>query len=1036
MKNKKGTNRTGKKAATNRNRWLASVGLAALAIGGIAAAAGTMAQSAQTGQRAQAPQNARAALDAQPDYSNVRVRTNPINGFEGVDVYDDKNEPTGKRMVLTTIDFNTRNPKSGVALVDADQLVLDSWVIPDTVGNNLNYTTNIIAGPDANTFFVLAGINNLAKALNTVYTDYDPTHTNYADVVTANLSVAPSIKIFKIVLNGATIGNDPTNPVYDFKYPSFSDQPTYNGGLKFFTKSGLFASNLAQQTGWGSNQTFNSFGYLQYLFYGQLFQYNYSKNSGDEDEFAMISSYLGTDASLGNLYGYYNQPLGAQTPALSYVEYFFAEVLRPMIKDPINTYTTTPYVPVDGAIRTDYAVADMVGGFFKAPADDQLTVAAALSIAFMLDYQPWGLPASNDNISTLKGTMTRIGHGALNVVPGWFLFKPDRGPNWMSYGYAFVNANYPIGNSIWMTAIGSYYNRNEQKYYTVHARLTWSYNMFFDAYTVHDYDYFSIDPAEYNSAGIKIGYGSNVVSFSGLAFTRVWSKNPFIKMLDFATNSFAFSTNTNQIGLFSRNEGQTVLTENQYVLTGTVLKFAYDLNSEILSVFTNRDIYAFVFDPNNLPADESPWAADVYSRTMLTQLGFVYNVPVSNLVDKNMVLNPNNQGRLNGYVVNMDTNVGLQQIYSIQSATTAGKTKILGAFSMLEFGYQATRDDVEFDSGQKSQPIASIAGSYTSDELKSLFVNKPRRKGTFPDAPQIGLIVTRAAGATITVNELIRHQNMVVLGFAIKSEDLESLDTYFEAATYQSSYTGVFQPFVPSVVSYIEPGMVAKDQVLRGATVNDLVNEYQNDYAGFQKKYFDRFVQRIDNRSDGNAYELKIVSYSVPANAISFLTVEILPQGQLIASAANPESPDGTTFAYNNVFPLSVGNDAVMYIIIAVSVAVALILLLGLAIGIPMRRNRKAIERQFIASHNQINTLTLAVGSVFKKLAGKFDEQQAAMIGGKKQAKPKPKDVRFAQKPPEKPTYKAPPPAPANPPERGKTPARDGDAGTARQGKK
>ncbi|WP_027124244.1 hypothetical protein [Mycoplasmoides pirum] len=1021
MKNKKGLINSNKAHIKTKNKsalFITAVSFSAMLIGGIGAAIGSISTNNSLNNSISQFKNNDVTNVENDDtnFENVQIRTNPINGFESLELYDENNNLTGNNLVLIS-QPGTSGTIYGIASVDKNYNIISIWTIPEGPDYQLNYTTNIIPGPDINTFFVLAGINNIAQALNKVYVGYDPTKTDYSEVVTANLVDAPSIKIFKLhVVNGIITPNQ-TDPMYDFPYPNFDDEPTYNGGLKFFTKSGLFASNLLQQTNYGSNATFNSFGYLQYLFYGQLFQYKYANTSGDLDEFALISSYLGSDTSLGNLYAYYNNIHNAQVSSIGYIEYFYDEILVPMIKGAISTYKTTPYLVEDGVTRSSYSILKPNGEIALAPDEDQLTIPAAMSLAFMLDYKPDSAPPTNDNISIMSGGMTRPGHGSLNVVPGWFLFKPDISKNWVGYGFWSVNRNYAVGNSIWMTTVGTYYNKLEQKYYSLLARQVWTTNNSFDAYTIHSFDYFSINPTQYNSANIYISYAdNNVIPFLGSTISRLWAKSPYLKLLDLTNNVFVFTTNTNQMGLAIDLKGQMVLTDSYYNLNNSMIKFAYDNETKILSVITNKNIYSFVFNWNNIVSDS--WATDILSRQLIENVNYIYYIPTIPLLEPSYILNPGGQGKLNGFLININSDLPDSQIYSIQSTTLNNLGKVISSFSPKELGYQPLKDDSEFTQTEKNLSISTISSTYNSDQLKNLFVNSPRVDGLYSSI-QTSFVVTKTSENDISINELIRYNNLNLIGFTIKKTDLSNVIAKNTANAWEANYENVFVISVEAIVWYVEPNTIVNDPVLNSSTVSDMNDMYVNDFDGFQNKYFNLIIQRIDNKDPNTTYLLRIYSFNVNANSISFQTVAVMPQGEVALTIGNTSQGNGSIFSYNNVFPSNLTDNTIMYLIIGITVAVALIIILGLAIGIPMRKNRKAVERQFKTSHKQIDTLTVAVGSVFKKLSTKLDKQQSSLLENKS-SKMKPSSIKFSKpvdnikKPTTpnsniKPTYKAPP---------------------------
>lgn len=917
--------------------------------------------------------------------SNVQIRTNGINGFEYLNVLNPDNSLSGNKLVLTTYVDGT-NINYGVGLVDSDYNILSTWAMP--VENDTyrwNYTTNIIPGRDNSTFFVLAGIRNITKALNTVYTGYDHTATEFENVVTTDLTSAPSIKIFKLYINNNLITSPTTNAIYDFKYPAFTDQPTYNGGLKFFTKAGNFSSNLVQQDTYAGNATYSSFGYLQYLFYGQLFQYNYS-SSTNQDEFALISSYLGSDPGIGNLYGYYNNTINRPSSAFGYYEYFYNEIIVPMIEGDPTTYTTTPYVPKSGVTTTSYKTINQSGVVQEASADDQLTVDAALSIAFMMDYRAATTPRSFDNTSKLSGAMQRIGHSIYNMVPGWFLFKPNISPDWVAYGYAFPRQSYTVANRIWGTAVGTYYDKNNNQYFTLQADAAWVVNNRIFNYKMLNFNYFAIQPNQYGDAGIFQPDGTNILQFNQSPTNSFINKSMFMKVLDVDNSIVAFSTNTNQVGMFINSVGIWILRNFVlFDLSQPIVNFQYEPTLRVFATITNTNIYSFAINGDllNNYSDEN-----VNNRILDSRLVSISHVSGKRILADNFVYNPDDKGDLNGINIAINGLVTtVSQIYSLQTLRSNNVSTIVDVISPIQVGYQLVKDDADFTANERNIAISTLYTDYSSNQLMALFTRGSRTNGT-DFVAQRGFIAPKADFNSISIQEVIVYKGSTMFGFTIKQSDLtESLqnNTYDK---WQATYVDVFQDLVLSVVWYLEPSEIINNDVLRNTSVIDMVNLYTNDFNSFQNKYFNLIITRIDNRDDNAIYYLRIVDYNVNTNSITFQTTIVTDQGEIILKSGNSNQENPLNFNYTDVFSISTTDNTIMYLIIGLSVAAGLIIILGLAIGIPIHKNRKLLQNEFKLSNQKIDILTTAIGSVFSKLTKKIDSANKAQQLQSKQPLP------------------------------------------------
>ncbi|WP_033159867.1 hypothetical protein [Mycoplasmoides alvi] len=444
-------------------------------------------------------------------HGNIELRRNPISNFDSIDVNSASTNFTLKLMLCTKQVNTTKD--YGVALVDNHYNIISSWFISSVpnVDVSLNYTTYIVQGNSPDTFFVLAGISNLARALNLAYKHYDSSASIFNKVVSCSLQDAPTIKIFKIHVNRNEITSDNENPCYDFKYPTFKDEhSTIDGvkhfghaGLKFFTDNGIFASyNNSQQIGYAGDVTsFGAGGYYQYLFYGEMFQYNYvsDKNS---DEFALLSTYMSSDPQMGNLYAYYDDSIGETVPAL-HSRSFYKNVLLKVVNlfdlPSVNSpYELDNYYSMDS--KVPYKIKNPDGTIVDAPESDQLTAATAISIAFMMDYGTTDLYSSvkpcTIESDIFNSKIVRIDWKLTNtyILPGWFLFKPNISPDWVAYGFFSPNWNYPDGNSIWYSIVSIEYNSDPKNkgFWATFFGPEWRGNATF-SYLVAKVDLFNLE---------------------------------------------------------------------------------------------------------------------------------------------------------------------------------------------------------------------------------------------------------------------------------------------------------------------------------------------------------------------------------------------------------------------------------------------------------------------------------------------------------------------------------------------------------------
>ncbi len=466
------------KSARHKSKRAAALALAAAAIvSGCAAVGAARAAPGVSHSLAQNVRGHRAPAGSKHTYSDVRIRRNPINDFESLPV-----GRTDLKMVLTTGTDETGKTRYGVGLVDANDAFVSTWWLSDydEKQTELNYTTDILPGKDDGTFFVLAGISDLAKALNLAYDYYDEQASVFDRVVRANPAAAPTIKVFRLRVENDAIVPPKAGDAFTFDYPTFKDSGEgFNAGLKFFIKNGLFCSTRGKSAS-NPDAAYYFAGYFQYLTYGQIFEYNYAN---DADEFALASAYMAPDPQMGNLYALWGKETGSCVPALSDVSAFFSEVLLPIIDMPRGkVYSISPYC-LDKSLSYDqsipYDIRTPSGQTVQAPREDWLSAKTAMALAFMLDYAPNVMYDSSDEASSraqITGQpFTNVGHDRFACTPGMFVWSPTPKkaehplPERLSYYYFAPDPKAPQAGMAWTQVASARYDSRAKKYAFVHV---------------------------------------------------------------------------------------------------------------------------------------------------------------------------------------------------------------------------------------------------------------------------------------------------------------------------------------------------------------------------------------------------------------------------------------------------------------------------------------------------------------------------------------------------------------------------------------
>nr|ADJ67839.1 MgPa adhesin [Mycoplasmoides genitalium] len=161
---------------------------------------------------------------------------------------------------------------------------------------------------------------------------------------------------------------------------------------------------------------------------------------------------------------------------------------------------------------------------------------------------------------------------------------------------------------------------------------------------------------------------------------------------------------------------------------------------------------------------------------------------------------------------------------------------------------------------------------------------------------------------------------------------------------------------------------------------------------------YDQYVPLLVNLPSGfdqASIRLKVISYSVENQTLGVRLEFKDPNTQQFIPVLNASSTGPQT-----VFqPFNQWADYVLPLIVTVPIVVIILsVTLGLTIGIPMHRNKKALQAGFDLSNKKVDVLTKAVGSVFKEIINRTGISNA------------PKKLKQAT--PTKPTPKTPPKPP------------------------
>ena len=943
------------------------------------------------------PQNKTKVIKTNSDSSSngIELRRNPISNFDSISV-ESKGISPGSKLMLSTKSTD-KLKEYGVSLVDNHYNIITSWFISSVsnVDVSLNYTTYIIHGNSPDTFFVLAGISNLAQALNLAYDSYDSNATIFDSVVHCDLQKAPTIKIFKIHVENNQISSDKTHPFYDFKYPTFKDnnQPEAKNfgtiGLKFFTNTGLFNSYTStQQIDYaGDITTYGGGGYYQYLFYGQLFQYNYN-TSVDNDEFALISTYVSSDREIGNLYAYYDEISKSVTSAL-HNRFFYENILKKVIDFRASRNKNEPYKLNDQYSldqKIPYKIQKPDGSIETAPESDQLTVKTAIAIAFMMDYKldkvisSSQLPYETKNPFNSTFTCVKFEGSNTYVLPGWFIFKPSISPDWVAYGYFARNSTYTSGNSIWYSIVSLNYDFNNftKKYDAIFVGPEWITNKILlcfhyqvDLFNLNNTDYeeysafcITLDSIQRDAVVYQFPTSNAVVGYPFVGKTFV-NDNFFVLTSGLNNNNLVigFPEQRNVIVVKLPNITNKI-NDMQFISFGNL---NYDPNSHVLTYINNLGIFSIPINKDKTQIksiEPSEVKTSTFSKSIKT-LEFVYNEPI---LDKSLIYSFDDQNYINGtvYYIKDASDKNSNYIYSVQSLInkTNGNVKVLELLNPTSFGHSIFKKDDEFSIAETNHSISDLLNNYSMSDLRKTFIKNERTDYTIQSITCVGAIITHADSNNVALNEVVEYNGHRMFGFAKK--DGSNVDYWNYASV---NYTNVFQQLIDSTVWYVDPKDIPLNSKLKNVTVHDLFNEYQKNFNQFQKDYFDSFVVKIDNKTSNLNYQLHVIYCDENNNEIQFSTVAVTKLGEVTLKIGNPSYHDQLKFTYKNVFKkYQAPNNAITWIIVGSAIAVISIVILGLSIGIPLNKRHKAMIKRMNMADKKVATLITALGKVFKTL--------------------------------------------------------------------
>ncbi|WP_033160148.1 hypothetical protein [Mycoplasmoides alvi] len=733
------------------------------------------------------------------DFSNVVIRRNPINNFSGLDVSKNNNQKA-KKLVLTTKKIGKTN-FYGVGLVDDHLNIINNWLLSnvENIDTSLNYTTNIIPGKNQNTFFVLAGISNLAKALNIVYDYYNSSQIYFDDVVKTNLDHAPSIKIFKIHVDNDIISSDLDDPYYEFVYPEFSDQFSPGpikqyAGLLFFDRLGIFCSTKNQQD-INNHIYYGAGGYYQYLFYGQLFAYNYENLN--EDEFALISSQLGPDIEMGNLYAYYNKKYKSCMSALDndmFLHDQLSSVFWHTPSDFHHAYEINEQYKSKN--KFSYTIQYPDGHIGNASDEDSLTTKAAISIAFMMDFAiqnpvPFGDKSQIYYPNVMHHQFDWVHSSTYIFTPGWFLFLPRTSS--VKYSY-FVHKRDLKPLNIWFHTVAISYDENSKNYYSLFAGpgylcenvceyLYCKFDYFQNDDSTSLYDATPIISSETNliSSSYTTGEQADIPIFSKPFVGNFFSENKILVFFNGATY------NDEKWGVFIRDKFYWIkfISGGAFYFTPTLVNFTYDNQSKILSYFDNENIYSIILD------DNLPVAKNISKKFLMSLNSFTF-IDSGSMIDKQIICSFDGINKIEAtwYKVYDTFNKKIYYYISESSIDKNNKASIIDTLDWYEIGHSNLKNDENFTPTEKKQSIKEILSKKPND-LKKLFNFSQRTSGTIKELENRGFLIVNITKDTIGIAEIIFYKNNLLIGFANKHKDTEIISK--NEYPFYANYTNVFK---------------------------------------------------------------------------------------------------------------------------------------------------------------------------------------------------------------------------------------------------
>ncbi len=448
----------------------------------------------------------------------------------------------------------------------------------------------------------------------------------------------------------------------------------------------------------------------------------------------------------------------------------------------------------------------------------------------------------------------------------------------------------------------------------------------------------------------------------------------------------------------------------------TFFDFSIDPKNGVLTAIDNYGIYGVTYDP----ADGKMDPQSVAQKEFADPLAALPGIHARPLLGSGITYNPVPGFRLDGSVYDVTDPVsGSNRLYSLQALVDPrGKTAIEGIVSPDEIGWQPVKGDGQFTLSERNVNVSDLLYKYGAADLKNLFFDGNRRPGSRTDVLASGCVVSGIGADCVRISEVVTVGGKEFLGFTRKN----GTDPGSGYAAGFASYVGVFKRLVSAIAYFASGADIVKNPEMGKLTVHDLMSEYQSDYAGFQAKYFDAFVTRIENRDPDVGYEVNVVSVNERDNSITLDAIAKTAQGSVVLETNNPgrSGEDRFDVTYDDVFAPYAPTPqpkSDLPLILEITVPIGCVIVLALVFGLAFWRHSRMVARRMALSDRRMEGLIVS----FKKVFDRLDEGMRAMgKKGPKLLESKPKKPPVASVPrPIKPLNRPPKPLrPTKPPER------------------